>query len=98
MDLNIAGCELWIMRAFALDHRSSDRDDKLSAQTLRLRVSTAGIFFVQNDLRYSLAVAKIDKRKRPKIALLRHPAHQHDLLAYVHQTQLTAGVRTLQTS
>ena len=34
-----------------------------------------------DDLRQTLAVAKVDKRQNAKIALLRDPAHQHDLLA-----------------
>ena len=58
----------------------------------------AGVFFVQNDLRYSVAIAKVDKSQQAKIALLSDPAHQHDLLAYVHLTQLAAGVRSLQIS
>ena len=81
MNLDIAGRELCVVRPFTLDNLAFDGDDKLAAQVLRLRMCVARVFFAHNNLRHAVAVAQIDKRKNAKIALLRDPAHQHDLLA-----------------
>jgi hypothetical protein len=45
-----------------------------------------------------VAVAQVDERENAKVALLRHPAHQHHALAHVRFPQLTASMRPFQSA
>jgi hypothetical protein len=60
-----------------------------------LPVGFGRVFFAHHDLCDAVAIAEVDKRKDAEVALLRHPAHQHDVLADIALAKLTASVRPL---
>jgi len=98
VDLDVAGRELGVVRALALDNLAFYRYDKLTAKILRLGMCIARILFIQNNLRHPVAVAEVDKRQHPKIALLCNPTHQYNLLADMAFAQFATGVSAFQIS
>jgi hypothetical protein len=56
------------------------------------------ILFIQNDLRYAVTIAEVDKCQNTKVALFGNPSHQHHVLADIADAKLTASVRPFQIS
>src|SRR6185503_16628982 len=99
MDLDVTGRKFWVVCAlFARADLALNGDNEFAANVLCLSMCRGVRFRADNDLCQPLAVAKIDKCQRPKITLLRDPAHQNDLTAGMALTQLTARMRPFQIS
>ncbi len=84
LDLDVAGRKLFVMSSLGTAHNLAlYGDHELAAQAFGLRMGISSSFLAHDNLRHAIAVPQVDKRKNAKIALLRDPAHQHDLLADV---------------
>src|SRR4051812_41826438 len=98
MYLDVAGRELRGLCFLTLYDLAFDSYHELSADVLRLSMGGIRRLLIENDLCQTIAVSQIDEREWAKVALLRDPAHQHDLAAFVAQPQLAGRVRPLKIS
>ncbi len=95
LDFDIAGCMLWIARAFiAQRHLPGYGQNVFTAHFFGFGVGFLRVLLIHYYLSNPVAITQIDERERAKVAPTRTPTHQHDARAHIFLAQRAARMRT----
>ena len=96
LDLDVAGREVGVLVAAALDDDARDADAELAAQLAGQRVGLGAGRRLEDDLGEAAAIAQVDEHAAAVVAAGGNPAEQDDALAGVAAAQAAAVMCSLE--